>query len=111
MTKLEQEVLDIINETICGKYIGKLKVDIFDDFPDCGDPPCRELTDRIYQLKLYLDREFTPVVLSYEGTEEEFKKFIKKEFKERKMERTKFYKITREPIIWEDDDLMDWDDE
>lgn len=110
MTELEQEVLDIINETICGIYIGKLKIDIFEDKPECGDQ-CKKLNNTVYQLKLYLDREFTPIIFSYEGSEDEFKKFIKKEIKTRKMERTRYYKIVREPIILEDDDLMDWDDE
>lgn len=84
MTKLEQEVLDIINTTIDGKYIGKLRVLVDKD---------------VYQLYLYFDRWYTPTILGYEGTEDEFKKFVKKEFKTRKMEKTKYYSITREPIV------------
>ena len=78
MTKLEQEVLEIINETIEGQYIGKFKVLV----DDVG-----------YQLFLYFDRELTPTVLGYEGSEEEFKNFIRDEFKTRKMEKTHYMNI------------------
>lgn len=53
MTKEEQEILELINCTVGGKYIGKLKV-IYDE---CG-----------WQLFLYLNREMTPLILSYQGT-------------------------------------------
>lgn len=75
MTQLEQEVLDIINETIEGQYIGKFKVLV----DDVG-----------YQLFLYFDRELTPTIFGYEGTEDEFKNFIRDEFKHRKMESVKY---------------------
>lgn len=84
MTTLEQEILDIINTTIDGEYIGKLRA--FND-------------GKAWNLYLYLDRWFTPTVLAYEGTEEEFKEFIRKEFKTRKMQKTKYYSITRYPIV------------
>lgn len=86
MTQLEQEVLDIINETICGCYVGKLKVNIFYPEQQCGDPRCRELNDTVYELRLYLDRWFTPVILSHEGNEKEFKEFIRNEFKRNRYE-------------------------
>lgn len=91
MDRLEEDILNIINETIEGKYIGKLKV-IHED--------------GIYQLLLFLDRFYTPTILAYEGTEDEFKKFIKKEIKSRKYEKFGWYKITREPIV-----LDEWEDE
>ena len=56
MTKLEQEVLCIINETIDGCYIGKLKVNVFYPEKVCGDPACKSLNDTVYELRLYLDR-------------------------------------------------------
>lgn len=84
MTEIEQEILDIINTTIDGKYIGKLRV---------------SHKGNIWELRIYLDRWFTPTVLAYEGTESEFKKFIEKEFRTRKMQKTKYYSITRYPII------------
>ena len=77
MTKLEREVLEIINETIEGCYTGKLKVFVTVPERQCGDS-CSELNNTIYELHLYLDRWYSPLVLAYEGTEDEFKKFIKK---------------------------------
>lgn len=109
MTQLEQEVLNIINETIEGCYIGKLHINIIYPEQQCGDPKCRPLNDTIYELYFYLDREFTPQVLSYEGTEDEFKRFVKQEFKKSKYEKIHFYKITREPIVLDDETV--WDDE
>jgi len=110
MTKLEQEILDIIDETICGKYIGPLKVNIYKDNPECGDS-CRETYPTIYELRLYLDRYFTPVILSYEGNEEEFKDFVREEIRKRKLENTKFFKINLENFVPDDEELTEWDDE
>ncbi len=94
MTQLEQEILDIINEVIEGKYVGKLRV-VHDD--------------GTYALYLYLDRWYTPTILAYEGTEDEFKKFIRNEFKKNQYHKVKFWKITREllPV----DEESDWEDE
>jgi len=110
MTELEQEVLEIIEQTTCCKYTGKLKVDVLTDEPDCQDP-CWESYNTVYQLKLYLDREFTPIVLSYEGDEDGFKKFVQEEIKNRKIEKTRFFKINREPIVLDLEELTDLDNE
>lgn len=104
MTKLEKEVLEIINEVTENCYKGKLKVLVtYPELQEC-DSPCKELNDTIYELYLYLDRFYTPIILSYEGTEDEFKDFIRKEIKKNKYEKVHFYKITREPLILEEDD-------
>lgn len=109
MTELEQEVLEIINEVIEGKYIGKLKVIVSEPERECGDPKCRPLNNSIYSLYLYLDRWYTPIILSYEGTEEEFLKFIRIEIKKNKYEKVHFYKINRELLVPEEE--IEWDDE
>lgn len=106
MTTLEQEILDIINCTICGKYTGKLKVNVWTHEPQCGDG-CKEIYPTIYELKLYIDREFTPIVFSYEGTEDEFKEFVREEIRKRKIEKTRFFKINLEYIVPDDEDLTD----
>ena len=104
MTKLEKEVLEIINEVTENCYKGKLKVLVtYPEIQEC-DSPCKELNDTIYELYLYLDRFYTPIILSYEGTEDEFKDFIRKEIKKNKYEKVHFYKINREPLILEEDD-------
>lgn len=109
MTELEQEVLCIINEVTENCYTGKLKVLVTEPERQCGDPKCRKLNDTIYELYLYLDRWYTPIVLSYEGTEDEFKNFIRQEFKKNKYEKVHFYKLTREPFVL--DEETEWDDE
>ena len=108
MTKLEQEVLDIINETVKGCYIGILRVNIYYPEQQCGDPCYHEPKSPIYELRLYLDRWFTPVILSYEGTEKDFKNFIRNEFKRNRYEWVRYFKITREPLVLEE---TEWDDE
>ena len=108
MTQIEQEVLDIINETVDGCYIGKLKVNIINPERQCGDPSCKETNGIIYELLLYLDRWYTPIIFSYEGTLEEFKNFIRKEFKKNRYELVRYFKITREPLVLEE---TAWDDE
>lgn len=81
MTTLEQEILNIINETIGGKYIGKLKV--------LND-------DGIWTLYLYLNQEQSPIQIGYDGTLNDFKEFIRKEIKTRKMEKVSYWRATQE---------------
>ena len=109
MTELEQEVLCIINEVTENCYIGKLKVLVTPPERNRCDSGCLPTNDTIYALYLYLDRWRTPIVLSYEGTEDEFKQFVRDEIKKNKYEKIHFYKITREPLVLEEEN--DWDDE
>lgn len=76
MENLEKEILEIINEAIGGKYIGGLKILIEDD---------------IYELLLYLNQEMAPLILSYQGSESDFKEFVRKEIKTRQMERVDYW--------------------
>lgn len=110
MTELEHEVLCIINEVTENCYTGKLKVLVTPPERHRCDPHCIPLNDTIYELYLYLDRWRTPIVLSYEGTEDEFKQFIRDEFKKNKYEKVHFYKITREPLVPPQEE-NNWDDE
>ena len=94
MKDLEKEILEIINKTIKGQYIGKLEV---------------FYKDGIYTLNLYLDLELAPsIIMSFEGSEDEFKKYIRKEFKTRKMQKALFYKLKKEDPFLEcvDDKLI-----
>lgn len=70
LTTLEQEILDIINEEVKGKYLGQLKVVIDGDY---------------YVLLLHLNQEQAPMHLGCPGPEEEFKKFIREEMRRRKL--------------------------
>lgn len=76
MENLEKEILEIINEAIGEKYVGGLKILIEDD---------------IYELLLYLNQEMAPLVLAMQGTESEFKEFIRKEMKTRQLERVNYW--------------------
>ena len=76
MENLEKEIWEIINEAIGGKYVGGLKILIEDD---------------IYELLLYLNQEMAPLVLAIQGTESEFKEFIRKEMKTRQLERVNYW--------------------
>ena len=84
MTTLEKEILNIINETTDSEYIGKLKVIVDDD---------------LYTLGLYLNREMTPTILSYQGTESEFKDFIRDEMKSRKLQKVFRYEVIRDILL------------
>lgn len=81
MTELENKVLNIINCVTDSKYISTFKVEKDED---------------TYILKLDLTQYLAPLVLSFEGDEEGFLKFIYDEFKNRKIERTHWYKAIRE---------------
>ena len=94
MTTLEKEILNIINEATDSEYIGKLKVIVDDD---------------LYNLGLYLNREMTPTVLSFQGTEEEFKEFVREEMKSRKLQKVFRYEVIRDILLpgmeeYEDDE-------
>lgn len=87
MTEIEKQIKEIIEEVVDGKYIGKLRV---------ATEPINDST--LWMLLLYLDLEMTPMILAYEGTEEEFKEFIRKEIKTRKLQTVKFWKTNLEYI-------------
>lgn len=83
--KIETEIRNTINEIICGKYVGKLKVTT-EEMPG----------GTLWMLLLYLDMEQTPMVLAYQGTEEQFKEFVKSEIKARKLHAVKFWSAVQE---------------
>ncbi len=86
MNKLELEILDIINDSTESEYIGKLSVKVDED---------------IYSLYLFHNQNESPMVLSYQGTEDEFKGFINKEMAIRKIESVDFWNALKfyEPSV------------
>lgn len=78
---LANEILNIIDETIEGEYVGKLEVIVDDDW---------------YTLNLFMNMHNSPLVLAYQGTEEEFKNYIREEIKKRKLEKVMRYEVRRE---------------
>lgn len=94
MTTLEKEILEIINDATDSEYIGKLQVVVDDGF---------------YTLKLYLNLEMVPMIISYQGTEQEFKDFIYEEMKNRKLQKVFRYEVLRDILLpgmeeYEDDE-------
>lgn len=78
---LANEILQIIDETIEGEYLGKLEVIVDDDW---------------YILNLFMNMHNAPLVLAYQGTENEFKNYIREEIKKRKLEKVMRYEVRRE---------------
>lgn len=79
MDKTTQELIDLIEQTTGNRYTGKIEVRF--DEPD------------FWSLFLYLNTEYTPIILSYQGNYDQFKQYIQKELKTRKLEKNGFYKI------------------
>lgn len=88
---LESEFRKLIDDTIGGKYIGKLAIE--------QEP--QEDGKSVWTMFMYLNLEYSPLIMSYQGTKEQFKDFIKKEIKSRKLERVSYWKTTKEPTEYE----------
>ena len=80
MTALEEEIKQIISEVTEREYITKLQVTQDDD---------------IWTLYLYLNRELVPLVMSIQGDEEKFKRFVVDEMKRRRLHEVKYWKTDR----------------
>lgn len=80
MDRLECEILNIINETIEGKYIGKLRV-------------IKE--GNVYCLQMFLNLTVAPAfsLIKECKDEDDFKEFVRKEIKSRKIEKESFWKV------------------
>lgn len=81
MTAIEEEIRQIINDVTEREYITKLQVS------QDGD---------IWTLYLYLNRELVPLVMSIQGDEEHFKRFVAKEMKKRRLHEVKYWRTERE---------------
>ena len=81
MTQLECEILKVINETIGGKYICKLRV---------------TKEDNIYCWAMFLNLTVNPAfsLIKECKNDEEFKEFVRKEMKTRKIEKESFWKVS-----------------
>lgn len=97
MRQIENDIRNIIDEVTCSKYTGKLKV-IKDSLPE---------DSTLWSLLLYLDTEMTPMILAYEGTEDEFKDFIRSEMKSRKLHTIQFSRMHEELV--EEEDMLDYE--
>lgn len=82
MTALENEILEIINEVTGQCYVGKLNV--------------KEEEDE-YTLYLGLSTPNAPTVLYFQGSVEDFKKYIKEEIKKRRYPEVEYWNTLKEP--------------
>lgn len=82
MTLLEEEILETINDAIGGKYIGQLKVFHEDEIG--------------WVLLLHMNQEQAPMNFVYDGTWEQFKKYIWNEIHFRHMEIASFFQAVQE---------------
>lgn len=92
LSKLEKEISDIINDVTESIYVGGLKV-VYED--------------GIYTLFLYLSVEYAPIQLAYEGSEEDFKNYIKDELKSRKIECIPRGRLIQQVIINHEEERWD----
>lgn len=80
MTKIEEEIKQIINDVTEREYITKLQVSHEDD---------------IWTLYLFLNRELVPLVISIQGDEKRFKQFVAEEMKHRRLHEVKYWRTER----------------
>lgn len=68
-TQIEQAILDLIKRIYCKEYISTLKV--------------TALSNEGYNLMLAMSNKDKPININYEGTVENFLKFIEEELRQR----------------------------
>ena len=67
--EIEQAILDIFKRIYCKEYISKLKVTV--------------LSSEGYNLMLAMNNKDKPININYEGTVENFLKFVEEELRQR----------------------------
>lgn len=88
MKDLEEQVRSIIEETYQCKYTGKIGVqEIVQDYP--------EQEHLGYKVDIYLNKQETPVGLSFMGDKKEFLDFLKKELKSNRYNFVDFFTAER----------------
>lgn len=80
MTAIEKDIKKIIEDITEREYVSRLIVTQDDD---------------IWTLYLFLDKEFGPLVMSIQGDERKFKRFVAKEMKRRRLQEVKYWKVDR----------------
>ena len=92
MSTLENEILDIINTTVEGCYIGGLKVIVEDE---CA---CKNECIKLYTLLLYMDSSVYPSIqIGKECTNDsEFKEYIRDEIKHRRLQSVSYSRLVQE---------------
>ena len=79
---LEVAIRDLIKELYCKEYVGKLKLEeLFTS----------ENTHRGYKLTLGMNNVDKPLIISFEGDYKPFLKFLRQEFRDRRLGDTLYF--------------------
>ena len=84
LSNLKNNIRELFFNITCTKYIGNLELDIIND---CGI--------NIYTLRICLNSpDVAPIVLGFSGNEEQFMKYLEKEFRKRRLQEIEYTKST-----------------
>lgn len=83
--ELYNKILEIINTTINGEYKGKFSIDVEKDW-----------NDQIFTLKIEIDSREVPLTFVFQGSQDNFLKYIKHELKNK---RNRFLNKTKATLI------------
>lgn len=87
---LLDKIQDLIRETMSAEYVSGMKVEINGVSIDkCSS--CPQNFEDEYNLYLDLNQWRAPLILSYQGTQDGFLQYLKREFKSRQLTRTRYY--------------------
>lgn len=80
LSNMIDEIRDLFYQVTCTKYIGNLDLDVIED---CND--------KIFTLRIGLNcPDVAPIVLGFCGNEMEFKEYLKKEFRKRRLQEIEY---------------------
>ena len=84
LSKLKNDIRTLFFNVTCTKYIGDLELDIIND---CNN--------NLYTLRICLNTpDVAPIVLGFQGNENQFMKYLEKEFRKRKLQEITYTKAT-----------------
>ena len=84
LSNLKNNIRDLFFNITCTKYIGDLELDIIND-----------CYDNLYTLRICLNTpDVAPIVLGFQGNEEQFMKYLEKEFRKRRLQEINYTKAT-----------------
>ncbi len=87
---LIDKIYNLINEVMCAEYTAGMTLEINGAEVDkCN--LCPQNTEDEYVLLLDLNQWRAPLSLAYQGTEEGFLNFLRKEFRSRQLDKTQYY--------------------
>lgn len=84
LSNMIEEIRELFYQVTCAKYIGNLDLDVIED---CND--------KIFTLRMGLNcPDVAPIVLGFCGTEDQFREYLKKEFRKRRLQEVEYSTAT-----------------